>query len=182
MAKIRNIEIKRLWRMGKTLQDIADEFGITKQRVHQLIFRQKDYGVKLSKLRKEVFKRDKFRCVKCGKKMSEVKLTINHIVPKIVGGTNSPTNLETTCYKCNRQEFAKLCRVAIKFYFEHNKPFKRGNIKIEKSKIILPKKLIEERKKQMLILKKNGFELVEIGKIFGLKYKRVCQILRDKTN
>lgn len=58
------------------------------------------YRVKNLKInRQRLFRRDDFQCGYCGSKKN---LTIDHIIPKSKGGTNSWTNLVTCCYNCNR--------------------------------------------------------------------------------
>jgi 5-methylcytosine-specific restriction endonuclease McrA len=44
------------------------------------------------------------RCLACGKKS---KLTVDHIVPLILGGTNWPNNLQGLCHSCNSRKGAK---------------------------------------------------------------------------
>lgn len=50
----------------------------------------------------EVFKRDEFTCLYCGRKSPEVVLEIDHIVPVSAGGTDDPINLTAACWDCNR--------------------------------------------------------------------------------
>ena len=118
MSKVRNQEIKKLWKLGKTLQEIGEEFGISKQRVHQIVYGT-NKGFRKN-IKDKVYKRDGYKCQKCGDE-TKSHLTMNHIIPRIIGGTNEPKNLEVLCFKCNRQIFAELVRKALKFYFEHNK-------------------------------------------------------------
>lgn len=54
------------------------------------------------KLRFDVFKRDGFQCVYCGKTPPEVTLEIDHIEPVSKGGTNDINNLVSACFDCNR--------------------------------------------------------------------------------
>lgn len=49
-------------------------------------------------IRQQVFKRDNYKCCKCGTKH---KLTLDHIVPKSAGGLFEFLNLQTLCKKCN---------------------------------------------------------------------------------
>jgi len=49
--------------------------------------------------RKEVFRRDHYTCQYCGKRASE--LTIDHVIPKHLGGTDSWDNVVTACARCN---------------------------------------------------------------------------------
>ena len=53
------------------------------------------------RLRFEVFKRDKFRCVYCGATPPDAVLHIDHVVPVSDGGSNDPLNLVTACAGCN---------------------------------------------------------------------------------
>ncbi len=54
-----------------------------------------------TKLRFEVFKRDKFTCQYCGKISPNVVLEVDHIDPVSKGGDNSILNLITSCFDCN---------------------------------------------------------------------------------
>lgn len=54
-----------------------------------------------SKLRFEVFKRDKFTCQYCGAKAPDVLLQVDHIHPVALGGGNDILNLITSCQSCN---------------------------------------------------------------------------------
>lgn len=53
------------------------------------------------KIRFEVFKRDKFKCVYCGASAPNVVLHIDHIEPVSKGGDNNILNLVTCCFDCN---------------------------------------------------------------------------------
>ena len=50
------------------------------------------------KIRKFIFKRDKYMCLKCNTKDN---LTIDHINPVFHGGLNKLYNLQTLCRSCN---------------------------------------------------------------------------------
>ncbi len=59
-------------------------------------------GISL-KLRFQTMKRDNFRCVLCGKGVKDDELLeVDHLIPVVSGGTNSPENLRTLCRSCNR--------------------------------------------------------------------------------
>jgi len=45
-----------------------------------------------------VFRRDGYACLRCG---TDSDLTIDHIHPVALGGTNHPSNLQTLCRGCN---------------------------------------------------------------------------------
>ena len=51
--------------------------------------------------RHNIFKRDRNRCVYCGSKDA---LTIDHVLPKSMGGRDSWENLVTACQKCNAKK------------------------------------------------------------------------------
>ncbi len=56
--------------------------------------------VKLSK--SEIFRRDRYTCQYCGKKVSN--LTIDHILPRSKGGKHTWENLTTACADCNHRK------------------------------------------------------------------------------
>jgi 5-methylcytosine-specific restriction endonuclease McrA len=56
--------------------------------------------VKLTKA--EVFRRDNFTCQYCGTRTNQ--LTIDHIVPRHLGGSHSWENLVAACPKCNHKK------------------------------------------------------------------------------
>jgi 5-methylcytosine-specific restriction endonuclease McrA len=49
--------------------------------------------------RKEVFRRDNFTCQYCGKQSSS--LTVDHVIPRRLGGKTSWNNVVTACPRCN---------------------------------------------------------------------------------
>jgi hypothetical protein len=51
--------------------------------------------------RYEVFRRDGNTCRYCGAHAPEVKITIDHVVPESLGGSDDPSNLVTACMPCN---------------------------------------------------------------------------------
>jgi DNA-directed RNA polymerase subunit RPC12/RpoP len=53
------------------------------------------------KLRFEIFKRDGFRCMYCGRTPPAVVLAIDHVIPVARGGDNETDNLVVACYDCN---------------------------------------------------------------------------------
>lgn len=53
------------------------------------------------RLRYEILRRDNNTCRYCGAHAPEVALTIDHVVPVALGGTDDPTNLVAACKDCN---------------------------------------------------------------------------------
>jgi len=57
---------------------------------------------KIELSRKNILKRDGFRCQYCGHKATN--LTIDHVIPKSRGGTDNWENLVAACHKCNNRK------------------------------------------------------------------------------
>jgi len=55
-----------------------------------------------SKVRFDVFRRDKYVCQYCGGCPPKAELEIDHIIPVSRGGTDDISNLKTSCFNCNR--------------------------------------------------------------------------------
>lgn len=53
------------------------------------------------RLRFEVLRRDNYSCRYCGSRAPEVPLTVDHVKPRALGGTNDPENLVAACGPCN---------------------------------------------------------------------------------
>jgi 5-methylcytosine-specific restriction endonuclease McrA len=64
--------------------------------------------VRLSK--REVLRRDGYRCQYCGRKVSN--LTVDHVVPRRLGGQHCWENLVAACPHCNRRKGGRLPRDA----------------------------------------------------------------------
>ncbi|MBI9051044.1 MAG: HNH endonuclease [Anaerolineaceae bacterium] len=56
--------------------------------------------------RTEIFRRDNFTCQYCGRKTR--RLTIDHIIPRSRGGSNTWENVVTSCPVCNHRKGGKL--------------------------------------------------------------------------
>jgi len=52
--------------------------------------------------RREIFRRDNFTCQYCGKR--SLDLTIDHVVPRYLGGQHTWTNVVTACAACNHRK------------------------------------------------------------------------------
>ncbi|AEK07836.1 HNH endonuclease [Mycobacterium phage Yoshi] len=53
------------------------------------------------RLRYEILRRDNNTCRYCGGKSPDVTLTIDHVVPVSLGGSDDPSNLVAACKDCN---------------------------------------------------------------------------------
>ncbi|MBG0771343.1 MAG: HNH endonuclease, partial [Anaerolineaceae bacterium] len=49
--------------------------------------------------RKEIFRRDNFTCQYCGRQTNT--LTIDHVIPRHMGGETTWSNVVTACSRCN---------------------------------------------------------------------------------
>ncbi len=49
--------------------------------------------------RREIFRRDNYTCQYCGRKVNN--LTIDHVLPRHMGGTHTWTNVVAACPSCN---------------------------------------------------------------------------------
>lgn len=82
--------------------DINSIFSGVREYVRPLIIRLLKYITFHSKIyrisRAKIYKRDSHECVYCGSKKN---LTLDHVIPKSRGGTNTWENLVTSCFKCN---------------------------------------------------------------------------------
>lgn len=54
--------------------------------------------------RRELWRRDGFTCQYCGVRPAEDECTIDHVIPKSLGGETSWTNCVLACYRCNSQK------------------------------------------------------------------------------
>lgn len=53
------------------------------------------------RLRFEILRRDNHACYYCGRKPPEIELTIDHVLPQALGGTDEASNLVAACRECN---------------------------------------------------------------------------------
>jgi len=54
------------------------------------------------RVRFEVFRRDRFTCLYCGRTPPDVLLEVDHVTPRAAGGSDEIENLTTSCQDCNR--------------------------------------------------------------------------------
>jgi 5-methylcytosine-specific restriction endonuclease McrA len=67
--------------------------------------------------RNKIIERDGNCCANCG---SRENLTLEHIIPKCIGGEYSYANLKILCSKCNSKTYHDLVKKALKYYFRLN--------------------------------------------------------------
>lgn len=54
--------------------------------------------------RPAIVKRDRSTCVYCNTKLSKSQVTIDHVLPRVQGGTTSFTNCVVSCHDCNNKK------------------------------------------------------------------------------
>lgn len=47
-------------------------------------------------------------CLACGRREPAIRLTVDHIIPLSLGGTNSLDNLQPLCVECNQEKGARI--------------------------------------------------------------------------
>lgn len=57
------------------------------------------------RVRQSVYRRDGYRCVTCG---TTERLSLDHIHPWSLGGSDEPSNLQTMCIPCNSRKGARV--------------------------------------------------------------------------
>jgi 5-methylcytosine-specific restriction endonuclease McrA len=57
--------------------------------------------------RRAVFKRDKYICMYCGHHLKTGNATVDHIIPKVLGGVSSFINCVASCFRCNTKKGAR---------------------------------------------------------------------------
>jgi 5-methylcytosine-specific restriction endonuclease McrA len=76
-------------------------------RLGHLVYRPR---LRVKLVKKEIMRRDDYRCQYCGRRLS--RLTIDHIVPRRLGGQHRWDNLVSACPGCNRKKGGKTLRAA----------------------------------------------------------------------
>lgn len=52
-------------------------------------------------IRFDVLRRDGYTCRYCGRSAPDVPVHVDHVIPRVEGGTDDPSNLVTACQDCN---------------------------------------------------------------------------------
>jgi len=97
---------------GETYHTVLDIFKIHAIKYYQLkdkISREPRIDaqkfIRKKNVRNFIFKRDRYKCLRCGK---DENLSLDHIVPIHLGGENKLSNLQTLCKSCNSWKSTKI--------------------------------------------------------------------------
>ena len=72
-----------------------------------------DYPIrKIPFSRRNIYRRDRFRCQYCGEKGDSGELSVDHIFPRSRGGVSSWSNCVLACLDCNRRKASRTLREA----------------------------------------------------------------------
>jgi predicted restriction endonuclease len=107
--KITTRSIQRIIKLSGLTRNLSDAFNISikkgRKTYDKLRRKVKSSSMRKGiqpKLRYQVLKRDKFKCVLCGATAIDDHLEIDHIKPVVYGGNNDVDNLRTLCAECNK--------------------------------------------------------------------------------
>ncbi|MDQ7782737.1 MAG: HNH endonuclease [Desulfomonilaceae bacterium] len=95
----------------KIVQTVTRTFRVPAV-IRLLKFIRRIYRREVPFSRKNVLVRDSFVCQYCGGEYSAGDLTIDHIIPKVQGGSNEWTNVVTCCRTCNIKKGGRTPRQA----------------------------------------------------------------------
>jgi len=86
-----------------------------------------------------IFERDYFRCAYCGKSSIEddIRLVIEHIIPRGLGGDNSMFNLVTSCEECNQYKFGDMLHPSVLIRMYNRNIYRNKGISEEKEKELI---------------------------------------------
>lgn len=70
------------------------------------------------KYKPQLLERDGHACVYCGETTPD-KLTIDHLIPKILGGTDDFWNLAIACATCNGSKFIRVDQRTFEILFRN---------------------------------------------------------------
>jgi 5-methylcytosine-specific restriction endonuclease McrA len=54
-----------------------------------------------------IYLRDDCRCIYCGHAITKKTASLDHVVPRSLGGATNPSNLITACFCCNKNRGVK---------------------------------------------------------------------------
>lgn len=93
------------------VNELTSTISISQRQIKSLPIKKITVNVRPNSKRESVYKRDNFKCLKCGSKNN---LTLDHILAKSKGGNNDVDNLQTLCFDCNQEKKTEFIDYRIK--------------------------------------------------------------------
>ena len=103
--------VQRSFTVPMTEDTIIELINTLQGKLTQSAFAKEQRTLMTSRLRQKIKERDNFTCVECGNsiyKEPNLLLEVDHIIPIAKGGPTEESNLQTLCWKCNRQKGSNL--------------------------------------------------------------------------
>lgn len=101
---------QRSFTVPMTEDTIVSLIQMLESKLTMSAFTKEQRSLMTSKLRQQIKERDDYTCKYCGNsthKEPNLLLEIDHIIPVAKGGCTEVGNLQTLCWKCNRQKGSK---------------------------------------------------------------------------
>lgn len=83
-------------------------FDLAVPRIIRLLFYDRLPRTQVKFTRRNIYARDRNRCQYCGKKFPTNELSLDHVLPRSLGGGASWTNIVCCCVKCNVRKGGRL--------------------------------------------------------------------------
>jgi 5-methylcytosine-specific restriction endonuclease McrA len=82
-------------------------FHIAVPRIIRLLFYDRLPRSEVKFNRRNIFARDKNRCQYCGKRYPTTELSLDHVIPRSIGGKSAWENIVCSCTQCNVKKGGK---------------------------------------------------------------------------
>jgi hypothetical protein len=79
-------------------------------RIIQLTGYDKTHNKQVRFSRRVIFKRDMYLCQYCSKQLTSENATLDHVIPRSLGGLTTWENVVTSCVKCNSHKGSRLLK------------------------------------------------------------------------
>lgn len=102
---------QRSFTVPMTEETIVSLINALESKLTMSAFSKEQRSLMTSRLRQHIKERDNYTCKCCGNsvyKEPNLLLEIDHIIPVSKGGVTEENNLQTLCWKCNRQKSSKI--------------------------------------------------------------------------
>jgi 5-methylcytosine-specific restriction endonuclease McrA len=87
-------------------------FHIAVPRIIRLLFYDRLPRADVKFNRRNIFARDKSRCQYCGKRFPTTELSLDHVIPRTMGGDSTWDNIVCACAGCNARKGGRTPKIA----------------------------------------------------------------------